>query len=69
MKGGAWWTDEIRRAVEEKKKAYKKMLRRNLSEKVSVRSEYKTWKKKVKDLVDESKRRVDEEFSRKLRSS
>ena len=30
------------------------------------RSEYRAWKKRVKDLVDESKMRVDEEFGRKL---
>ncbi len=68
VKGSAWWTNEIKGAVEEKKKAYKKMLQRNVSEEVSVRrkSEYKEWKTKVKDLVDESKMRVDEEFGRKL---
>ncbi len=31
------------------------------------RTEYKAWKMKVKELVNESKRRVDEEFGRKLR--
>ncbi len=30
------------------------------------RSEYKEWEKKVKELVDESKMRIDEEFGRKL---
>ncbi len=30
------------------------------------RSEYKEWKKKVKEFVDESKMRTDEEFGRKL---
>ncbi len=33
---------------------------------VRGRSEYKTWNKKVKELMDESKMRVDEEFDRKL---
>ncbi len=44
------------------------MLQRNLPEKVKVRrkSEYKEWKKKVRELIEESKRRVDEEFGRKL---
>ncbi len=28
--GNAWWTDEIKDAVEKKKRAYKKMLQRNL---------------------------------------
>ncbi len=27
---------------------------------------YKKWKKKVRELIDESKRRVDEEFGRNL---
>ncbi len=30
------------------------------------RSEYKTWNKRVRELMDESKKRVDEEFDRKL---
>ncbi len=30
------------------------------------KSEYKEWKKKVRELIGESKRRVDEEFGRKL---
>ncbi len=33
---------------------------------VRGRSEYKTWNKKVKELMDESKMRVGEEFDRKL---
>ncbi len=28
--------------------------------------EYKEWKKRVRELIEESKRRVDEEFGRKL---
>ncbi len=68
-KGSAWWTDEIKGAVEEKKKAYKKMLQKNVAVRGSARrrrSEYKVWNKKVKELVDDSKMRVDEEFGRKL---
>ncbi len=44
------------------------MLQRNLPEEVKARrkSEYKEWKKKVRELIEESKRRVDEEFGRKL---
>ncbi len=33
---------------------------------VRGRSEYKTWSKKVKDIMNESKMRVGEEFDRKL---
>ncbi len=33
-KGTAWWTQEIKIAVEEKRKAYKKMLQRNVTEEV-----------------------------------
>ncbi len=33
---------------------------------VRGRSEYKTWNKRVKALMDESKMRVEEEFDRKL---
>ncbi len=44
------------------------MLQRNLPEEVRVRrkSEYKDWKKRVRELIEESKRRVDGEFGRKL---
>ncbi len=67
-KGNAWWTNEIKDAVEGKKKAYKKMLQRNLPEELKARrkSEYKEWKKRVRELIEESKRRVNEEFGRKL---
>ncbi len=48
------------------KKAYKRMLQRDTSEEINARrrSEYRTWKKKVKELVDESKMREDEEYVR-----
>ncbi len=44
------------------------MLQRNLPEEVKARrkSEYKEWKRRVRRLIEESKRRVDEEFGRKL---
>ncbi len=44
------------------------MLQRNLPGEVKVRrkSEYKEWKKRVRELMEESKERVDEEFGRKL---
>ncbi len=40
----------------------------NVAENVRVnrRTEYKFWKKKVEELVNESKKLMDEEFSRKL---
>ncbi len=43
------------------------MLQRNLPEEGKVRrnAEYKEWKKKLRELIEESKRRVDEEFGRK----
>ncbi len=48
--------------------AYKKMLQRNLPEEVKAKrkSEYKEWEKKVTELMEESKMRVDEEFGKKL---
>ncbi len=44
------------------------MLQRNLPEEVKARrkSQYKEWKKRVRRLIVESKRRVDEEFGWKL---
>ncbi|RUM30999.1 MAG: hypothetical protein DSY42_03535 [Aquifex sp.] len=42
------------------------MLQGNVAEEVGVRGriEYKSWNRKVKELVKESKKRVDEEFGR-----
>ncbi len=64
MRGGQMKLD----AVERKKRAYKKMLQRNLPEEVKARrkSEYKDGKNRVRELIEESKRRMDEEFGRKL---
>ncbi len=44
------------------------MLQRNMPEEVQARrkSEYKEWKKRVREMIEESKRRVDVEFGRKL---
>ncbi|MCP5003018.1 MAG: hypothetical protein GY941_03575 [Planctomycetes bacterium] len=66
--GNAWWTKGIKDAVEEKRKAYKRMLQRNVPEEVRERRkrEYKTCKREVRRLVRESKERVDDEFGRKL---
>ncbi len=67
-KGTAWWTQEIKIAVEEERKAYKKMLQRNVPEEKRKRQkrEYRDSKALVKRLVRESKERVDEDFGRKL---
>ncbi len=44
------------------------MLQRNLPEEVKARrkSKHKDWKKRVRELIEESKRRVNEKFGRKL---
>ena len=49
------------------KRTLLKNVAKNVSEDIKERrSEYKSWNRKVKDLVNESKRKVDEEFGRKL---
>ncbi len=55
----AWWTQEIKIAVEEKRKANKKILQRNVPEEVRERRkrEYRDSKALVKRLVRESKRK------------
>ncbi len=55
-------------AVEEKRKAYKKMLQRNLPEEMRKqrKREYRDSKALVKRLVRESKEKADEDFGRKL---
>ncbi|KAK4327054.1 hypothetical protein Pmani_002500 [Petrolisthes manimaculis] len=67
-KGSAWWTEEMKDAVDEKRKAYRRTLQRNVSEEVRERwkRDYNACKRQVKRMVSESKRRVDEEFGRKL---
>ncbi len=67
-KGTAWWTQEVKIAVEEKRKAYKKLLQRIVPEEVRERRkrEYRDSKALVKRLVRESKERVDEHLGRKL---
>lgn len=67
-KGSAWWADKIKEAIEWKKKAYKKMLQRNVDGEIRERrkNEYKSWNRRMKELVKENKMRVDEEFGRKL---
>ena len=66
-KGNAWWTQEIKEAIEDKKRAYKSIAKK-LTEEIRERrrSEYKSCSRKVKGFVNESKRKVDEEFGRKL---
>ena len=67
-KGNAWWTEEVRKVIEEKREAYKKMLERNVSERVrnERRRAYVECKRRVKHVIEESKRRVDENFGRQL---
>ncbi|KAK3893161.1 hypothetical protein Pcinc_003002 [Petrolisthes cinctipes] len=67
-KGSAWWTEEVKDAVEDKRKAYRRTLQRNVPEEVRERwkREYNVCKRQVKMMVSESKRRVDEEFGMKL---
>ncbi len=51
-RGTAWWTQEIKMAVEEKREAYKEMLQRNVAEGVRERRkrEYRDSKALVKRL-------------------
>lgn len=51
-KGSAWWTKEIRNAMEEKKKAFGILFNRNLPVEVQQRREgYKICKWNVKKLI------------------
>ena len=34
-KGSAWWTDEIQDTIEERRRAYKKMLQWNVAEEIA----------------------------------
>ena len=67
-RGNAWWTEEVKKVIEEKREAYKKTLERNVPE--NVRNErrrmYVECKRRVKQVIEESKRRADENFARQL---
>ena len=67
-RGNAWWTNEVKDAVERKKKAYVKWNERNVSAEVkrARRQEYKDCKSELKRIIRESKKKVDEEFGTKL---
>merc|ERR1712035_241415 len=67
-KGNAWWTDEVREAVEKKREAYKKTLERNVPERVRNERKrvYVEYKRRVKQVIQESKRRTDEDFGRPM---
>ena len=47
------WTDGIKEAIDGKRRPYKKMLLRNVAEKIRVRrrTEYKSWIRKAKELL------------------
>ncbi len=67
QKGDAWWTDEVKEAVEQKKAGYVKTLQRNVLEHVMDRiREYMECKRRVKWVIKQSKMKVDEKFGRKL---
>ena len=67
-KGDAWWTNEVREAVERKRKAYVKWNERNVSAEVkrARRQEYNDSKSELKRIIRESKKKVDDEFGAKL---
>ncbi|MEL7177812.1 MAG: reverse transcriptase domain-containing protein [Pseudomonadota bacterium] len=66
--GDAWWSEEIRKAVGEKRKAYEKKQEQNVPEYVKREreSEYKELKKKAKKEVNKARKKKDEEFGTKM---
>jgi len=68
QKGDAWWTDEVKEVVKQKREAYVKTLQRNVPEHVRDRRkrEYMECKRRVKRVIEQSKMKVDENFGRKL---
>ncbi|WP_435325960.1 hypothetical protein, partial [Klebsiella pneumoniae] len=67
VQGTAWWCDEVRVAVAQKKKAYEEWMRSRGQGEIErqKREVYVQRKREVKRIVKESKRRVDE-FGRNL---
>ncbi len=67
VQGTAWWNDEVKQAVEQKKKAFDEWIAsRGRREEREKREVYMRKKREVKRVVRESKRRIDEEFGRNL---
>lgn len=50
--GSAWWTNEMKEVVEEKRGAYKRVLQKNVFEEIreSRRAEYRYWNKESKGI-------------------
>lgn len=53
----AWWTGEIKKAIEVKRRKCKDMLQRNADEEIRERrrKENKSWNRKVEELVKKVK--------------
>ncbi len=65
-RGNAWWTGEIKKTIKGKR-THRGMLQRNETGEITERRNgYKSWNRKVKEVVKESKMKAGEEFGRKL---
>ena len=67
-RGDAWWTNEVKEAVERKRKAYNKWNEKNVPAEIRRvrRQEYIDSRNEVKRIIRESKKKVDEDFGMKL---
>ncbi len=67
-KGNSWWTEEIRRMVNEKREFFKKTQERNAAKQVKreKKKKYRECKMKLKQAIKECKERVDEDFGKRL---
>ena len=67
-KGSAWWTNEVKQAVERKREAYVKWNEKNVPAEIRRvrRQEYIDRRNEVKRIIRESKKKVDEDFGKKL---
>ncbi|XP_050706878.1 uncharacterized protein LOC126992348 isoform X2 [Eriocheir sinensis] len=67
-KGNSWWIEEIRRIVKEKRELFKNTQERNVAEQVKRerKKKYRECKMKLKQAIKESKKRVDEDFGKRL---
>ena len=61
-----WWSDEVRRAIEEKREAYLRWLKNGSEQDDRWEDEYKNAKSRVKRLIKKKKKEANESFGKKM---
>ena len=66
-KGCEWWSDRVKMKIEEKKKAWERLLRENNEERrANLRGDFKKISKEARRTVKESKREANDKLGKKM---